>query len=163
MVYRSRGAAFSIEKELLQKAILKVGNLSNRDLFIAGIALYWGEGFKNKHEHRLGFCNSDPEMIKFYIKWLEKCFGVKKDSIVARLTLNASYKDKTEEIEDYWLKITKLPKNQFTKTFYQKTKWKKQYSENNYHGVLRIYVKESLNMLILTRGFIEGLRLSVVK
>ena len=154
---------FNNEKELLRKAFSEVGNLSSRDLFIAGIALYWGEGFKNKHEHRLGFCNSDPGMIKFYMKWLEKCFGVEKDSVIARLTLNESYKDKTEEIEDYWLKVTRIPKSQFTKTFYQKTKWKKQYSEDNYHGVLRIHVKDSLNMLILTRGFIEGLKLSVVK
>jgi len=97
--------------------------------------LYWGEGFKNKHEHRLGFCNSDPEMIKFYMKWLEKAFSVKKDRIIARLTLNESYKGKTEEIEEYWLKITGLQKSQFAKTFYQKTKWKKQYNEDNYHGV----------------------------
>lgn len=151
------------EKELLQKAILKVGNLSSRDLFMAGIALYWGEGFKNKYEHRLGFCNSDPEMIKFYIKWLEKCFGAKKESIVARLTLNVAYEKKTEKIENYWLRVTGLPRNQFTKAFYQKTKWKKQYSGDNYHGVLRIHVKDSLNMLILTRGFIEGMRSSVVK
>jgi hypothetical protein len=151
------------EKKLLQKALSKVGNLSGRDLFIAGIALYWGEGFKNRHEHRLGFCNSDPGMIKFYIKWLEKSFGIKKDSIIARLTLNDSYKDRTEEIGNYWLSIAGLKKNQFTKTFYQQTKWKKQYSDDNYHGVLRIHVKDSLDLLISTRGFIEGMKLNVVK
>jgi hypothetical protein len=151
------------EKELLRNGIAKVGNLSNRDLFIAGIALYWGEGFKNKHEHRLGFCNSDPKMIIFYIKWLEKSFEVKKDRIIARLTLNESYRDKTAEIESYWLKIIGLSKNQFTKTFYQQAKWKKQYSDNNYHGVLRIHVKDSLDMLILIKGFIEGMKLNVVK
>ncbi len=151
------------EKKLLQKALLKIGNLSDRDLLMAGVALYWGEGFKNKHEHRLGFCNSDPEMIMFYIKWLEKCFRIKKDDVIARLTLNVAYKEKTEAIENYWLKITGIPKNQFKNTFYQKTKWKKQYNEDNYHGVLRIHVKDSLNMLISTRGFIEGMKLSVIK
>jgi len=151
------------EKELLHKAIIRVGNLSNRDLFMAGIALYWGEGFKNKHEHRLGFCNSDPQMIRFYIKWLEKSFGIKKESIIARLTLNIAYEKRTEEIENYWLRITGLPRNQFTKTFYQKTKWKKQYNEDNYHGVLRIHVKDSLESLILIRGFIKGLELNLEK
>jgi hypothetical protein len=151
------------EKELLQNGIARVGNLSNRDLFIAGIALYWGEGFKNKHEHRLGFCNSDPKMIIFYIKWLEKSFEVKKDKIIARLTLNESYRDTTAEIENYWLKITGLSKSQFAKTFYQQSKWKKQYNEENYHGVLRIHAKDSLNALILTKGFIEGMKLNMVK
>jgi len=153
----------SNEKRLLLKGIARVGNLNNRNLFTAGVALYWGEGFKNKHEHRLGFCNSDPEMIRFYIKWLEKSLGVKKDSIIARLTLNESYKKRTKEIEDYWSKITGIPRNQFTKTFYQRTRWKKQYNEDNYYGVLRIHVKDSLNMLLLMKGFIEGLKLNLEK
>ena len=151
------------EKKLFHKGIVSVGSLNNRDFLIAGIALYWGEGFKNKHEHRLGFCNSDPGMIRFYIKWLEKSLGVKKDSIIVRLTLNESYKERTGEIENYWLKITGISKSQFTKTFYQKTKWKKQYNEDNYHGVLRIHVKDSLNMLLLMKGFIEGFKLNLEK
>ena len=151
------------EKLFLRKGIARVGDLSNRDLFMAGIALYWGEGFKNKHEHRLGFCNSDPEMIRFYIKWLEKSLEIKKDRIIARLTLNESYEGRTVEIENYWVKITGVSRSQFTKTFYQKTKWKKQYNEDDYHGVLRIHVKDSLNMLILMKGFIKGFKLNIGK
>ncbi len=160
---QSKALRFNNEKELLHKGITSMGNLTNRDFLIAGIALYWGEGFKNKHEHRLGFCNSDPEMIRFYIKWLEKSLGVKKDSIIARLTLNESYEKRTKEIEDYWSKITGISKSEFSKTFYQKTKWKRQYNEDNYHGVLRIHVKDSLNMLLLMKGFIEGLKLNLEK
>ncbi len=160
---QSKALRFNNEKKLFHKGITSMGNLTNRDFLIAGIALYWGEGFKNKHEHRLGFCNSDPEMIRFYIKWLENSLGVKKDSIIARLTLNESYEKRTKEIEDYWSKITGIPKSGFSKTFYQKTKWKRQYNEDNYHGVLRIHVKDSLNMLLLMKGFIEGLKLNLEK
>ncbi|OGH18210.1 MAG: hypothetical protein A3F31_05215 [Candidatus Levybacteria bacterium RIFCSPHIGHO2_12_FULL_38_12] len=53
------------EKILLQKGKASIANLTRREFFIAGIALYWAEGFKNLHERRLGFCNSDPEMILF--------------------------------------------------------------------------------------------------
>jgi len=151
------------DKKLLHIGMTRVGNLSNRDLFLAGIALYWGEGFKNKHEHRLGFCNSDPEMIRFYLKWLEKCFKIKKDNIVVRLTLNESYMARAAEIESYWINVTGIPKSQFKKTFYQKTKWKKQFNESNYHGVLRVHVQKSLDLLLLMRGFIEGMKLNVVK
>jgi len=151
------------EKEFLHKGVKDVGILTNRDLLIAGIALYWGEGFKNRHEHRLGFCNSDPEMVRFYIKWLEKSLGVKKDKIIVRLTLNESYKERVGRIEDYWSKITGIPKSQFTKTFYQKTKWKKQYNDNSYRGVLRVHVGDSLNKLLLMRGFIEGFKLNLEK
>jgi len=146
------------EITLMNKGKNELKKLTRRELLIAGIALYWGEGFKNKHEHRLGFCNSDPEMIRFYIKWLKEILKIKNENIILRLTLNESYKEKSDEIVTYWERMTKIPKKQFTKSFYQKTKWKKQYDNNNYYGVLRIHVKESLNFLLLMRGWIEGLK-----
>lgn len=148
------------EKTLMNKGIDQTKKMTNQELLVAGVALYWAEGFKNKHEHRLGFCNSDPEMIRFYIKWLKEILRIKKENIILRLTLNESYEQKSDEIIDYWAKITKLPKEQFTKTFYQRTQWKKQYNNNNYHGVLRIHVKKSLNSLLLMKGWIEGLKLN---
>ena len=48
--------------------------------------------------------------------------------------------------------------NRFTKTFYQNTAWKKQYNTDNYHGVLRIHVKDSLNCLLTMRGWIQGMK-----
>ncbi len=148
------------EKTLMNKGKNQTKKLTRRELLITGVALYWAEGFKNKHEHRLGFCNSDPEMIRFYIKWLKEILGIKNEEIILRLTLNESYEQKSDEIIDYWTKITELLKEQFTKTFYQRTKWKKQYNNDNYHGVLRIHVKKSLNSLLLMKGWIEGLKLN---
>ncbi len=148
------------EKDRFTRGINKVGKLSNKQLFIAGIALYWAEGFKNKHEHRLGFCNSDPAMIKFYIHWLEKCLFVKKNNLVARLTVNSVYEAKTEALEKYWSHITGIPLGQFTKPFYQNTKWKRIYNEENYHGVLRIHVKDSMDHLLEMKGLVEGLKLN---
>jgi hypothetical protein len=148
----------SKEKEKLAKGIKAIGKLSDKELFIAGIALYWAEGFKNRHEHRLGFCNSDPAMVKFYIHWLEKCLHINKKNLVARLTLNHVYELKTEEIEQYWSQLTGIPLSQFTKPFFQNTKWQKKFNENNYHGVLRIHVRDSLDHLLEMKGWLEGLK-----
>ena len=148
------------EKKRYTEGIKKVGKLTMRELFIAGIALYWAEGFKNKHEHRLGFCNSDPAMIKFYIHWLEKCLSVKRKNLVVRLTVNHVYESRTEELEKYWSHVLGIPLSQFTKPFYQNTKWKKVYNEDNYHGVLRIHVKDSLDHLREMKGLLEGLKLN---
>ena len=151
-------ARIKLESLQLQKGIDEVGSLSLRELFLTGIALYWAEGFKNKHEHRLGFCNSDPSMIKFYLNWLRTCLGVKQKDLVARLAINDSYIDKTSGIEKHWSNIANIPLSQFTKTFYQHTPWKKRFDDDNYHGVLRIHVKNSLEYLLRMRGWIEGLR-----
>ncbi len=151
------------EKEWFLKGKREIGKLSQRELFLSGIALYWAEGFKNKHEHRLGFCNSDPEMMKFYIRWLEKVLSIDKNNITARLTLNIAYKDKARDIEEYWSKETGVSLNQFTKTFYQVSRWKKQFANDDYHGVLRIHVKGSLDHLLKMRGWIEGMKTNVIK
>lgn len=130
---RKRKQAFNREKRIKKEERLisigrkDVSKLSLRDLFISGIALYWAEGFKNKHEHRLGFCNSDPLMIRFYIHWLEKCLSVNKDRIILRLTLNESYKNKVDKMQNYWVQKLGISLCQFTKPFFQTSKWKKQY------------------------------------
>ena len=147
------------EKKLMKIGINEIGKLSPRDFLIAGVSLYWAEGFKNRHEHRLGFCNSDPAMVKFYIHWLEKYLGIDKNELVARLTLNYLYKDKVNETQNYWVKTVGVPLNQFTKPFFQTSKWKKQYNTINYHGVLRIHVRESLDCLLKMKGWIEGLKM----
>ncbi|MBU1256559.1 hypothetical protein KKA49_02640, partial [Patescibacteria group bacterium] len=61
-----------------------VGKLTKRDLFMAGVALYWAEGFKHKDESGLGLGTSDPNMAKFYISWLERCLEVSKKDLLFR-------------------------------------------------------------------------------
>lgn len=158
MQQKNREARIALSDALLQEGRKEIGALNARELFLIGAALYWAEGFKTLHERRLGFCNSDPTMIKFYLNWLEKTLGVKKKDVVMRLTLNMSYKEKTYEIQEYWATLLGFSLKQFTKPFYQQTQWKKQYNTNNYHGVLRVHVNSSLNHLLKMRGWIEGLR-----
>lgn len=147
------------EKKLMESGINEIGQLSPRDFLIAGVSLYWAEGFKNKHEHRLGFCNSDPNMIKFYVHWLEKHLDISRNQFVARLTLNYLYKGKVNEMQNFWAETIGVSLSQFTKPFFQTSKWKKQYNTSNYHGVLRIHVKESLDRLLKMKGWIEGLKM----
>ena len=147
------------EQHLMGSGILEIGKLSARDFLIAGVSLYWAEGFKNRHEHRLGFCNSDPSMIAFYIRWLEKYVGINRGHLIARLTLNYLYKDRVDEMQSFWAQTTGLSLNQFSKPFFQTSKWKKKYNTDNYHGILRIHVKNSLNHLLKMKGWIEGLKM----
>jgi len=54
--------------------------------------------------------------------------------------------------------------NQFSKPFFQNTKWKKEYeNKENYHGVLRIRVRRSIDLLRKIFGYIEGINLSIIK
>jgi len=152
----------TLEKKLGKEGYKEIKKLNKRELFVAGITLYWAEGFKNKEESRLGFCNSDPQMILFYLSWLRKTLKVPLENISARVTLNESHKNRVKEVEEYWSKITGIPLKNFTKAFYHRINWKKGYNNReNYHGVLRVHVKKSLNLLRKMRGWIEGLKHSI--
>ena len=147
-------------KRLFNEGIKQIGKLTEGELFIAGVALYWAEGFKS--DNLAGFCNSDPNMVKFFLVWLKNCFGYKNKDFRLRVGLNEGFKDKTKDIEEFWSKLTEVPKEQFQKPFYQKVKWQKQYEHpENYHGVLRIRIRKSTDFLRKIKGFIEGLKLNM--
>lgn len=145
---------------LKEQGIREVSKLSKREIFLIGIALYWGEGFKK--DHQVGFANIDSKMIKFFIYWLKTCFNLKNKNLIVRVTSNYRYKEKIRIMENFWSNELHIPLNQFSKPFFQKTIWKKQYENpNNYYGVLRIKVRKSVNLLRKIYGFIEGLTLNI--
>ncbi|MGW6418157.1 hypothetical protein [Streptomyces sp. NPDC055055] len=52
----------------------RVGALSERELFLLGVGLYWAEGTKDKpyaRRERVTFVNSDPGMILVFTAWLD--------------------------------------------------------------------------------------------
>lgn len=143
---------------MFQEARSEIKSLSGRELFLTGLALYWAEGFKNEKEGKLGFCNSDPKMIKFMIRWFKIALKIKPEDFILRAEFNESHKDRTKEIENYWSKLTEIPLTQFNKSFYQHSVWKREYpNRNTYFGVLRIRVRKSSELLNKMRGWINGL------
>lgn len=147
---------------LMEKAAMEIGKLSKREKFIAGIALYWAEGFKHVSEKRLGFCNSDPLMIKFQMDFWKECLDVGTEEITARLSLNERFREETSRLEKFWSNYLNLPLSQFTKPFYQKSKTVKDYGNSDgYRGVLRIHVRKSSIKMIEMRGYIKGLTLQI--
>lgn len=58
-------------------SIKPIKSMEDAKLLGLGLGLYWGEGNKaNEHSLRLG--NTDPELIKVFIMFLTRLFGVKK-------------------------------------------------------------------------------------
>jgi transposase len=92
--------------------------MNDRDLFLMGLALYWGEGTKSRMS-TLELANTDPDMIKFYIQWLTVSLQVPKKSLKVRLHL---YKDmNVEEKMYYWSDVLNIPLDQFQKPYVKET------------------------------------------
>ncbi len=52
----------------------EIGPLSEREILIAGAIAYWCEGAKSKPHRReqVVFINSDPALIKFFLRFLDE-------------------------------------------------------------------------------------------
>jgi len=102
-----------IRVESLKKAELQagkdIGTLSKRDIMMLGLGVYIGEGGKTHRMTRI--INSDPRIIKLFIRWIKICFDVDIDNVVIRLFL---YPDSDEKKSiEYWSKQTGVPKKHF--------------------------------------------------
>ena len=103
--------------EVYKKISKDVNTFSKRDLFLAGLFLYWGEGTKASN-CSVVLTNTNPAMLKFFIKWLE-LFGVEKKNLKVKLHLYSDMNIKKSL--DFWSKELKIPINQFQKSYIKKT------------------------------------------
>jgi len=66
-----RKLRLTITEEIKNEAKDEIGSISNRDLWLIGIILYWAEGAKQKEHNpsqKVKFSNSDPKAIKIFLK-----------------------------------------------------------------------------------------------
>ena len=97
-----------------QEGITKVQDLSPKDLFLIGVSLYWGEGTKSENNRgnlRLAFSNSDPDMIKVFLRFLREILEVKEEKIRAGIHIYSSINP--DEARRFWSGVTKLPVSRF--------------------------------------------------
>ncbi|MDO8570012.1 MAG: hypothetical protein Q7R97_00310 [Candidatus Daviesbacteria bacterium] len=91
--------------------------LSEKELFVAGLFLYWGEG--SKQHGQVSVSNTDPKVLMFAIYWMMNALEVPKERIKIGLHL---YKDMDIEKEiDFWSRTLVIPKTQFNKPYIKKT------------------------------------------
>ena len=152
------------ETALLEKqGIKEIGKLNKRDLFIAGVAMYWSEGYTYSSGEQVGFTNSDPRMILFILRWFKEIYGVSNDKFSLQVKINKIHKSRVREVENYWSKLTSIPLQQFNKTVLIKSKVKKNYPNfGTHYGTLRITVRQGTKLRRKINGWIEGLTRGII-
>ena len=83
--------------------------MSDRDLFIAGIALSAGEG--SKRDGRVTFTNADPRMVALHLRWLRTFFVVDESRLRVRLYLHDGLD--LDAAVSFWARLTGIPATQF--------------------------------------------------
>lgn len=126
------------EREIYNKYKKKFAKLSKNVFFVAGLMLYLGEGGK-KDYGRISLANTDPKIIKFFIKWLGNFFNIGKEKVKIQLHLYENMG--IEKEQRFWRNILELPKNQFYKPEVRKLqKSSFSYRESFRHGTCSIFV-----------------------
>lgn len=150
----------AITQEIKRKAKREIGKISKRDLWMIGVALYWGEGHKERSRSALvSIANSDPNLIKIFLKWLIEVYEIPRKEVYFRISLHQTSGSRLKEVQKYWSKVTGFSMNNF-----QKITWKKHKIRTNrknigedYYGVLSVNVKKSINFNRKIAGWIEGI------
>ena len=108
------------EKKLLEAYVemsKKIGRLSTRELFLAGLFLYWGEG--NKQRGRVAISNTDPKVIQFALYWMVNALKIPKSKMRILLHLYSDMNIEKETV--FWSKTIGIPVEQFSKPYIKKT------------------------------------------
>lgn len=103
--------------KIFEEQELKLLPLSEKELYIAGLFLYWGEGSKGRG--RVSISNTDPRVILFALYWMNKILNIPKEKIKILLHL---YSDMDIEKETaFWSDTLKIPVEQFSSPYIKKT------------------------------------------
>lgn len=107
---RSRKIA-SENNEAETEGFSSVHSLSGRELMIVGASLYWGEGTKSAGRNktqRLVFTNSDPDMIRVFLRFVREVLNVPEERIGGELYVHNHAHIQTAI--NHWVRVTKIPK-----------------------------------------------------
>jgi hypothetical protein len=152
-------------REIRASAKKKIPALTKRDVLIIGAVLYWAEGYKRlqirdgkeRMGHSISFVNSDPMMIKTFLRFLREVLEISRDEI--HLTMRLYPHINEESARKHWMKITELPLSCFQKTtnmVSSASKGKRPYNRLPY-GTLQVAVYDTAEFHYLL-GLIEGVQ-----
>lgn len=149
-----------ITEKIKNEAKREIGKLSKRDLWLIGTALYWAEGAKEKSRGaRVDLGNSDPNLIKIFLRWIQKVCEVPRKDIHFRIYLHETSANRLREVQKYWAEVTGFPINNFQKVTWKKHKinTRRKNTGKNYYGLLEVRIRKSTDLNRKIAGWIEGI------
>ncbi len=157
-VVKKRTATRLYNEEKRRQAIVdsaanQVHSLSDSELKIGGALLYWAEGGKTQRG-LVRFSNSDPNMIAFIMIFFRKICLVQESKF--RCYIHMYDASLETEAKRYWSKITRVPENQFFKSYVKRTVSGKIERNNLPFGTLEVYVCDT-RLFLTIKGWVQSI------
>ncbi|MFI1732052.1 helix-turn-helix domain-containing protein [Streptomyces acidicola] len=140
-------------------AAQEIGTMSDRELFMTGVALYWAEGTKDKPYDRrenVTFVNSDPGVIHVYLAWLD-LLGIERERL--RYTVMIHETADVTGAERFWADLVGADRTAFNKTTIKKhnPKTVRKNVGDSYRGCLVIKVLKGSDLYRRIEGSWTGM------
>ncbi|MFH8346254.1 hypothetical protein [Streptomyces sp. NPDC018045] len=140
-------------------AMTEIGMLSDRELMLVGVGLYWSEGSKSKPyrmSETVTFINSDPTMIQVHLAWLN-LLAVGPEQLRFRVMIHESAD--VAASERYWADLVGVDVATFGKTTLKKhnPKTVRENVGENYRGCLVIRVLQGAELYRRIEGWWQGI------
>jgi transposase len=153
-------AAQGLRREARRQAVsdgaaAEIGQLSDREILIAGAIAYWCEGTKSKpcrRDDRVIFVNSDPGLVTFFLRFL-LVSGTAPDRLICRVHIHESAD--TAGAQRFWQELTGLPADQFREPSLKRHNpvTVRKNTAEAYHGCLVISVRRSAELYRRIEGW----------
>lgn len=130
------------------KVAKDIGKISKREFIISGLYLYWGEGTKAA-KGTVALTNTDPDTLKFFVKWLS-ILNVDKRDLKVVLHL---YRDMNIQKEmQFWSNYLRIPIIQFRKPMIKRSRFADLTYRNGFgHGTCSVlYLDMNLYRYIMS-------------
>jgi hypothetical protein len=142
-------------KAISATAAAQIGPLNDREVLIAGAIAYWCEGVKNKpyrRTDRVAFMNSDPMLIKFFLRFLEAA-DIGGEDVVYRVQIHETAD--VEAAQRFWLDVTQAHPTQFRRPTLKRhnPKTVRKNTGGDYHGCLRVDVRRGSRLYRQIEGW----------
>ncbi len=141
-------------QETMDSAGQMISKLTHKELWLIGIALYWGEGGKAYYgSARLS--NSDPAVIQIMMRFFREVCRVPEDKF--RGHVNTFSHLNTNKAEVYWSEISGIPKSNFYKSYSKRSSASMGKRDALPYGTFQIYVSDT-KLFFTIMGWIEKLK-----
>ena len=139
-------------------AAAQIGELTDREIIVAGAIAHWCEGSKSKPyriDEQVRFVNSDPALIKFFLAFLDKS-GVSRERLRYCVSIHESAD--VDAATRYWASVTAGAPHQFTRPAIKHHTPRTSRPDDNadYHGCLRVSVAKSSELYREISGWAHG-------
>lgn len=146
------------EARIKSEAVREVGELTDRELFIAGVIAYAAEGSKQKPwspKCTTQFTNSDPRMIRLFLRWLGG-LGIALEDVAFRVAIHESAD--VQGALRFWSEVVGVPADRFRRTTLKRgnPRTPRRNTGDSYRGCLCVSVRCSTDLTRRIDGWFDG-------